>query len=81
MDQSINNVVRKYRSSLECLGVQVHKIILNGSQSDGTSNEHSDIDVIVVSDDFVGMDLWDRQCLLGDATDGILDPIEALRRE
>jgi len=78
MDKRIDRIIRKYRLTLERLGVEVNKIVLYGSQSNATAHEHSDIDLIVVSDDFAGLDVWDRQCLLGDATDGIFEPIEAL---
>ena len=53
-------------------------MVVYGSQAEGNAKKQSDIDLIVVSDDFAGLDVWDRQCLLGDATAGMFEPIEAL---
>ena len=59
-------------------GVRRARIILYGSHCEDAAREYSDIDLIVISDHFEGMDLWDRQCILGDSTAGIYEPIEAL---
>ena len=78
MDTRIYETVLRFRAGLEKTGIRKSKIILYGSCSRGTAKEYSDIDLIVVSDDFAGMDLWDRQCVLGDSTAGVYEPIEAL---
>ncbi len=54
------------------------KIILYGSYVTGGAKEDSDLDLVVVSDDFKDMDLWDRLCLLGEARVEIRRPMEIL---
>lgn len=45
---------------LEEQGINVSKIILFGSHAKGAATPGSDIDIIIVSDDFVGKDLLER---------------------
>ena len=78
MHNQIIRVIRQYRNNLEALGIRVKKIILYGSYARGEVTRDSDIDLLVVSDDFEGMDLWERQCLLGRARVGIKRPMEIL---
>ena len=51
-------------------------MILFGSQAKNHINENSDIDLVVVSDDFRDMDLWERSCLLGRARIGIYQSMD-----
>lgn len=44
--------------------IRVSKVILFGSAARGRMNKHSDIDLIVLSDDFKKMDFMDRLVLL-----------------
>ena len=78
MDKEIRSVVDKYKQSLETLGIRVKKIILYGSYASGNAKNESDIDLLVVSDDFEKMDLWERLSLLGSARMGIKRPMEIL---
>ena len=78
MDGTVIEIIRRYQLALEKRGIRVNKIVLYGSHSDGRAREHSDIDLIVVSDDFADLDLWDRQCALGHALADVFEPIEAL---
>ena len=78
MDKEINLIINKYKQKLEALGVKVEKIILYGSYVSGKAREDSDIDLVVVSNDFKDMDLWERLCLLGRARIGIKKPMEIL---
>ncbi|HUT04480.1 MAG TPA: nucleotidyltransferase domain-containing protein [bacterium] len=78
MDKRIHETVLRFRAGLNKTGIRNSRIILYGSYSAGTAQEYSDIDLIVISDHFEGMDLWDRQCILGDSTAGMFEPIEAL---
>lgn len=50
------NLVRKYRAYIEKEGVPVIKVMMFGSQVNGTAHEWSDIDTCVVSSSF-GKDL------------------------
>ena len=78
MDNEIYNIVTEYKKRLDTLGIKVKKIILYGSHAKGKSEEHSDIDLIVISNNFKDMDLWERLCLLGSARIGIKRPMEIL---
>ena len=48
-------------------GLNVSRIILFGSQSTGAASEESDIDVLIVSKDFRGKDIFERVQLVKDA--------------
>ncbi len=78
MDRAVYQVIKDYRKILERAGVRVNRIILYGSHALGLSREDSDIDLVVISDDFGKMDLWERLTLLGQATATLGKPIEAL---
>lgn len=78
MDRAVHRVIEDYRKILERTGVRVKRIILYGSCALGLSGEDSDIDLVVISDDFGKMDLWERLTLLGQAAAILKKPIEAL---
>ncbi|MFB0556652.1 MAG: nucleotidyltransferase domain-containing protein [Dehalococcoidia bacterium] len=78
MDRAVYRVIKDYRKILEGMGVRVKRIILYGSHTLGLSREDSDIDLVVISDDFGKMDLWERLTLLGQAAAILKKPIEAL---
>lgn len=52
---------------LEDNGINVSKIILFGSHARGAATPESDIDIIIVSDDFEGKDLLARAQMTKDA--------------
>ena len=52
IDPNIKKEIIKYRDKLESKGINVTKIILFGSFVKGKNDEHSDIDVAVVSPEF-----------------------------
>ena len=70
--------VERFRIALEKQGVRASHVILFGSYAKGTWHEGSDIDVVVVSDDFAGKDLWERIELLGKAICEVWEAIEAV---
>lgn len=78
MDKEIYSIITDYKRRLEDSGIKVKKIILYGSFARGKAREDSDIDLVVVSDDFKEMDLWERLCFLGRARMGIKRPMEIL---
>ena len=79
MDRESYTIINEYRDRLEALGVEVKKIILYGSYAAGTARKDSDLDLVVVSDAFRDMDLWERLWLLGQAQAGIREkPMEIL---
>lgn len=48
--------------------VRVEAIILFGSYANGTPNEWSDVDIAVISPDFEGLPMWQRQQVISRAT-------------
>lgn len=59
--------IKRFRECLERRGVHAQRVVLFGSHATGTAHIHSDIDVVVVSTDFQGRDLWERIQLLSPA--------------
>lgn len=76
--KDVLDILRRFRSALESKKVHVEKMILFGSCAKGTAEKFSDIDVVVVSSDFDGKDLWARATMLGAAAYQVFEPIQAL---
>ena len=73
----IKLIVQEYKESLLNLGIRVQKVVLFGSHSKGRAHEYSDIDLIIVSEDFSRMNLRQRLEVLGIAAARIMKPVEA----
>lgn len=73
----IEGIIKRYSQQLEELGIKPEGMILYGSFAKGTDEEGSDIDLLVVSEDFQGMNIRERSELLGMAAARILSPIQA----
>ena len=71
-------VLARFRNSIEAQHVKVDKLILYGSYAIGAIREGSDIDVVVISKDFVGKDYWKRTDILSKAIYEVFEPIEAV---
>lgn len=57
---------------------RVEAVVLYGSYANGSPDEWSDIDIAVVSPDFEGVPMWERQRIISRATvdrDSSLSPI------
>jgi predicted nucleotidyltransferase len=52
---------------MEKSGLRIFKLILFGSQATGQANEESDIDIVVLSEDFRNKDIFERALLMKDA--------------
>lgn len=63
---------------IEARGIRLKKIILYGSFVTNTNREGSDIDLVVISEDFTGKSYWERIDILADAIYEIFAPIEAV---
>ena len=74
----IANIIEQYKRELKKLNINPEKIILFGSYAEGKQYEGSDIDLIVISNDFQPLNLRERLELLGLAAGRIMEPIEAL---
>lgn len=59
-DRKIDRTVRAYLDELERIGIHVQQAILFGSYVTGKYDEWSDIDLAIVSKDFVGDRFEDR---------------------
>ncbi len=75
--QKVRKIVQAYKKSLERLGLHIEKIILYGSYAYGHPQKYSDIDLIVVSEDFSRMNVRERAEILGEGVIGVMEPIEA----
>ena len=70
--------ISRFREAIESAGVEPQKIILYGSYAAGTQRPDSDIDLVVISEDFEMMDYWQRIDVLADAIYKVFLPIEAV---
>lgn len=61
---SVLKAVRYLGKCLEENGLFVTKIILFGSQAEGTAREDSDIDIVIISSGFEGKDVFERAAML-----------------
>ncbi|MGV8058514.1 MAG: nucleotidyltransferase domain-containing protein [Smithellaceae bacterium] len=59
-DRKIEKTVKYYLEQLEQSGIHVQQAILFGSYATGTQDEWSDIDLAIVSKDFIGNRFEDR---------------------
>jgi predicted nucleotidyltransferase len=75
---SVLRIVSDFRKALETQSVKPQKIILFGSHSTGTQREDSDIDLVVISEDFSGKSYWERIDILSAAIFTVFKPIEAI---
>ena len=73
----IKEIISQYKSVLRTLGISVDRAILFGSFVNGNARKDSDIDLIVISEDFKKMNLRQRLEVLGIAAVRIMQPIEA----
>jgi predicted nucleotidyltransferase len=68
--RTIGKVIRSYRAALAA-EIDIDEIIVFGSHVEGTATEDSDLDVIVVSNDFAAMPENERLDLLEDAAEAV----------
>lgn len=79
MDKStVIDIVDRFRIALENDNIKINKIILYGSFANNNNNKDSDIDLIIISDDFAAFDYWERINLISNAIYKIFEPIEAV---
>lgn len=75
--RNVKEIIQRYKKTLQVLGIHVERIILYGSYAKGRQRKDSDIDLVVISDDFRGMNLRERLEILGIAAARIVEPVEA----
>lgn len=57
---NFDKIIAQLISMLSANGVNVERVILYGSQADGTSHDGSDIDIVVISRDFARYEPLER---------------------
>ena len=70
--------ISAFGKALEAERVRPQKIILFGSFSTETQRPDSDIDLVVISEDFSDKDYWERIDILSAAIYKVFQPIEAV---
>ena len=76
--KDVINILKHLRELLEANKIHVDRLILFGSWAKGTQQEGSDIDVVVISNDFKGKDYWARINILSEAIYKVFAPIQAV---
>ena len=76
--RSALDVIARFRQGIEARGIRLQKVILYGSYATGTNREESDIDVVVISSDFIGKGYWERIDILTEVIYEIFAPVEAV---
>lgn len=77
-ERSVLNSIDLFRKELMAKGINISRIILYGSCAKGMETDSSDIDVVVISNDFAEKDYWERIDILSDAIYNVFEPIEAV---
>jgi predicted nucleotidyltransferase len=75
---AVLKIIGQFKDALEKKGIKIVRIVLYGSYAAGKHREGSDIDLVVISDDFSSMSYWQRIDLLSGAIYEVLKPIEAV---
>lgn len=80
MDREVILNLKRFKIALESNGIKVKKMIVYGSHAQGKAKIYSDVDVVVISNDFKRLNLLRRLEVLGSilAKAKIMAPIEAL---
>lgn len=80
MDKAVIDTISRFKQALLQQGLKVNRVILYGSQVTRKAEEHSDIDIVVISDDFEEMNILERLETIGlaMAEARIMEPIEPL---
>jgi predicted nucleotidyltransferase len=76
--KTVLEIISNFKTALESEGVTPQKILLYGSYANGDNRPDSDIDLVVISEDFEGKGYWQRIDLLSKAIYTVFQPIEAV---
>jgi len=75
---TVLDIIKRFKNAIETKGIKINKLILYGSYAKGSPERHSDIDLVVISEDFEGKSFWERIDILTDAIYEVFEPIEAI---
>ena len=75
--RAVLEIISAFRNAIESRGIKADKLILFGSYATGQYRQDSDIDVVVISQDFENKSYWQRIDILSEAIYEIFEPIEA----
>ena len=67
VDAKVLEAVNFFSAAVRKHEVHIHDLILFGSSSTGTTTPDSDIDIAIISHDFVGRDIFERALMTKDA--------------
>ncbi len=67
VDAKVLEAVNFFRAQIWNNGIRINNLILFGSSCTGTAKPGSDIDIAIISDDFVNRDIFERTLLTKDA--------------
>ena len=67
VEERLNDTINFFVNELKNEGLRISKIILFGSHASGKATEESDIDLVVVSEDFEGKSIFEKVKLLNKA--------------
>jgi predicted nucleotidyltransferase len=73
----LKQIVKRYIGELGKMGIRAEKVFVYGSQSQGTAQEGSDIDLFILSPDWANYSQRERLEILGIAAARLLEPIQA----
>lgn len=73
--EEIKRVANLLKKAFTEKGVAVEKIIVFGSQSTGITHKDSDIDMLVISKDFKGKDIFQRAEITGSANRSVMKKV------
>ena len=76
--KAVIEIVDRFRRKIEEQGIKPQKVILYGSHATGMPAAESDIDVVIISEDFGGKSFWERVDVLSEAIYDLSAPIEAV---
>lgn len=76
--ETVIKIVNEFHQKIVAKGINPSKLILYGSHVTGRIHEDSDIDLVVISDDFKEKDFWERIEIMADVICELFVPIEAV---
>jgi predicted nucleotidyltransferase len=76
--RAVLEILSRFQKALEEKDIKINKLVLFGSYATGHFREGSDIDVVVISDDFIGKGYWERIDILSDAIYEVFAPLEVV---